>query len=236
LRARSGRLRPGRDRAWFNAVVEIELQYLYRSTEPIVVPTELAGFALAESLTFEIIDRFFDTADLELRRAGCSLRVRRQSNLPHPLLTWKGPSERREDGARQREEVEVPVDHVPADGAEIVDLLRRYSLWDVVRDTAGIGDDAEIEPIGELKNRRSSHLYVQGMHRLELTWDRLTFPVGEPQVRLEVETKRRGSARFIADVDADLRRLFGKRLSRAEHGKAKELCVRLYPEVFAAQA
>ena len=31
-------------------------------------------------------------------------------------------------------------------------------------------------------------LRATGMHRLELTWDRLTFPVGEPQVRLEVET------------------------------------------------
>jgi len=212
--------------------VEIELQYLYRSSDPIVVPAELAGFALAESLSFEIIDRFFDTDSLEVRHSGCSLRVRRQSNLPHPLLTWKGPSERRADGARQREEVEVPIDHVPTDGAEIVDVLRRYSLWDVVRDTAGMTDEAALEPIGELKNRRSSHLYVQGMHRLELTWDRLTFPVGEPQVRLEVETKRSGSSRFIAAVDADLRRLFGKRLARAEHGKAKELCVRLYPEAF----
>ena len=216
--------------------VEIELQYLYASSDPIMVPAELSGFALAESLTYEIIDRFFDTDSLEIRRAGCSLRVRRQSNLPHPLLTWKGPSERRDDGARQREEVEVPIDHVPADGADIVDVLRRYSLWDVVRDAAGIGDDPDLEPIGELKNRRSSHLYVQGMHRLELTWDRLTFPVGDPQVRLEVETKREGSARFIADVDADLRRLFGKRLARAEHGKAKELCVRLYPELFPDRA
>src|SRR3954447_22389429 len=143
--------------------VEIELQYLYKSADAMMVPAELAGFALAESLSFEIVDSFWDTHDLELRRGGCSLRIRRQSNLPHPLLTWKGPSEWREDGARQREEVEVPIDHVPADAAEVVHLLRRYSLWDVVRDAAGGADDAELEPIGELKNRRSSHLYVQGM-------------------------------------------------------------------------
>jgi inorganic triphosphatase YgiF len=221
--------------ASFRLAMEIELQYLYRSSDPIMVPAELAGFALAESLSFEIIDRFFDSSELEIRRAGCSLRVRRQSNLPHPLLTWKGPSERRADGARQREEVEVPIDHVPTDGAEIVDTLRRYSLWELVRDAAGLDDDVDIEPIGELKNRRSSHLYVQGMHRLELAWDRLTYPVGDPQVRLEVETKRQRSSRFMTDVDAELRRLFGKRLARAEHGKAKELCVRLYPELFATR-
>ena len=30
--------------------------------------------------------------------------------------------------------------------------------------------------------------------------------------------------------------MFGKHLVEAEHGKAKELCVRLYPELFEAQA
>src|SRR6476660_5795277 len=105
-----------------------------------MVPAELAGFALAESLSFEIVDSFWDTQELRMRLAGCSLRVRRQSNLPHPILTWKGPSERREDGARQREEVEVPIDHVPADGADLVAALRRYSLWELVAPPASLPD------------------------------------------------------------------------------------------------
>ena len=212
--------------------VEIELQYLYDSDDPIMVPAELAGFALAESLRFDVLDTFYDTPDLEIRKAGCSLRVRKQSNLPHPLLTWKGPSERRPDGARQRQEIEVPIDHIPADGSEIVGTLGRYSMWEMVRDAASIPDGVELERIGELKNRRSSHLYVQGLHRVELTWDRLTFPLGDDQVRLEVETKRRRSAHFIAEIDRELHRLFGQRLRVARHGKAKELCVRLYPDVF----
>src|SRR3954468_4949581 len=124
--------------------VEIELQYLYRSSDAMMVPAELAGFALAESLSFEIVDSFWDTHDLELRRAGCSLRIRRQSTLPHPLLTWKAPSEWREDGARQREEVEVPIDHVPADAAEIVETLHRYHLWELVAPPLGLGDDLEL--------------------------------------------------------------------------------------------
>lgn len=212
--------------------VEIELQYLYDSDDPVMVPAELAGFALAESLRFDVLDTFFDTHELELRRAGCSLRVRKQSNLPHPLLTWKGPSERRPDGARQREEIEVPIDTVPTEGGEIVEALRRYGMWEMVHTEAGLPADVELERIGELKNRRSSHLYVQGLHRVELTWDRLTFPLGEPQTRLEVETKRRRSAAFISQIDEELKALFGKRLRQARHGKAKELCVRLYPDAF----
>lgn len=213
--------------------VEIELQYLYRDPEGLLVPAELAGFALAESLAFEITDSFFDTHEFDLRTAGSSLRVRRQSNLPHPIIAWKGPSERREDGARSREEVEVPVDHVPIDGDELVDLLRRFQLWEVVTTGTGLDEDAKLEHIGELRNRRSSHLFVQGLHRLEMTWDRVTYPLGEPEVRLEVEVKRNGAARFLADVDLELRALYGERLVPAPHGKAKELCRRLYPDVFA---
>jgi inorganic triphosphatase YgiF len=211
--------------------VEIELQYLYQSNEPMMVPAELAGFALAESLSFEIVDSFWDTQELRLRLAGCSLRVRRQSNLPHPILTWKGPSERREDGARQREEVEVPIDHVPADGADLVAALRRYSLWELVAPPASLPDDVELDNIGELRNRRSSHLFVQGLHRLELAWDRISYPAGEPERRLEVEAKRQRAARFMADVDRELRTIYGKHLAPAPHGKAKELCLRLYPDI-----
>jgi inorganic triphosphatase YgiF len=216
--------------------VEIELQYLYRSTDAMMVPAELAGFALAESLSFEIVDSFWDTHELQLRRAGCSLRIRRQSNLPHPVLTWKGPSEWREDGARQREEVEVPIDHVPNGAAEIIEALKRYHLWELIAPPVGLGDEAELEleRIGELKNKRSSHLYVQGLHRLELAWDRITYPVGEPEARLEVEAKRQRAARFLGEVHAELLKLYGKKLVPAPHGKAKEMCRRLYPDMFRA--
>ena len=212
--------------------MEIELQYLYRSTDAMMVPAELAGFALAESLSFEIVDSFWDTHELELRLAGCSLRIRRQSNLPHPVLTWKGPSEWRDDGARQREEVEVPIDHVPTGAADIIAALERYHLWELVAPPAGLEGDIELERIGELKNKRSSHLYVQGLHRLELAWDRITYPVGEPEARLEVEAKRQRAARFLGDVHTELLKLYGKKLVPAPHGKAKEMCRRLYPDMF----
>ena len=73
---------------------------------------------------------------------------------------------------------------------------------------------------------------MQGLHRLELAWDRITYPVGEPEARLEVEAKRQRAARFLADVHAELLKLYGKKLVPAPHGKAKEMCRRLYPEMF----
>ena len=47
--------------------MEIELQYLYRSTDAMMGPAELGGFALAESRSFEIVDSFWVTHELQLR-------------------------------------------------------------------------------------------------------------------------------------------------------------------------
>ncbi len=214
--------------------VEIELQYLYRSGDPLLVPAELAGFALAGSSSFEIVDAYFDTAELALRRAGSSLRIRRQTSLPAPVLTWKGPSTRRPDSAKERDEIEIPLDHVPLDGRDVAAQLERFRLWEQVSATTQVTADTPLEGIGELRNRRSAHLYVQGLHQLELTWDRLTYPVGAPEVRLEVEVKRRGAAGHLAAVDRELRALYGKKLDSAPYGKSHELARRLYPEAFTA--
>lgn len=214
--------------------MEIELQYLYTGDGPLVVPAELASFTLAGSELFDIRDTFFDTPSLDLRMAGCSLRIRRQSNAPTPFFTWKGPSVRRSDHAREREEIEFPVDHIPADGAEMAEMLHAAKLHKKIR--GALGDLPELAVIGELENRRSSHDYIQGLHRVELCWDRLRFPLGPGQIRLELETQSSASGRFIGAFDEELRAMFGKHLVEAEHGKAKELCVRLYPELFGTRA
>ena len=102
--------------------------------------------------------------------------------------------------------------------------------------TEVLGANPALALIGELENRRSTHDYVQGLHRVELCWDRLRFPLGPTQIRLELETKNDYAGRFISDFDRELREIFNGDLSDAEYGKAKELCVRLYPELFGAQA
>ncbi|MGI9116245.1 MAG: CYTH domain-containing protein [Gaiellales bacterium] len=214
--------------------MEIELQYLYTGDETLMVPAELANFALAGSAIFDIRDTFFDTGDLDLRRTGCSLRMRRQSNLPTPLLTWKGPSTRRADRAREREEIEFPVDHIPVDGEEMAEMIAAAGLKNTLAEA--IGEKPTLAIIGELENRRSTHDYVQGLHHVELCWDRLRYPLGPTQIRLELETKNDYAGRFIGDFDRELREIFNGDLVDAEHGKAKELCVRLYPELFGPQA
>jgi hypothetical protein len=213
--------------------LEIELQFLYRGGEPLLLPTHLAGFPLADSRATDLLDTYFDTRELDLRRAGCSLRLRQGLGAPQPLLVFKGPAQRREDGAKEREEVEVPTDRVPKDGAELATVLEDEALWETIHRASGL-DGLELHEIGRLSNSRSSHDYVHGLHRLELTWDRLEYPVGEREVRVEVEAHSRSSGRYLGQAGEELRAIFGKDLVPARQGKSRELCVRLYPELLEA--
>jgi hypothetical protein len=88
-----------------------------------------------------------------------------------------------------------------------------------------------LRSIGELRTERSRHTFVQGLHRLELTWDRVRYPVGPDGVRLEVEVKSSLADRYLTGASAELRDLLGNSLERARRGKVRELCDRLYPEL-----
>src|SRR4051794_4163394 len=97
-----------------------------------MIPVALSDFVLGDSQVYAVLDTYPDTDRLALRRAGCSLRIRSQGNLPHPLLTWKGPATRHADGSKSRDELQVAIDHVPRDGTEGKALLERLDLWDRV--------------------------------------------------------------------------------------------------------
>jgi putative Mg2+ transporter-C (MgtC) family protein len=212
--------------------VEVELQYLYTGDEPEVVPIELAGLGLARSTTRDIADLLLDDDRLSLRRARCSLRIRR--TLSHqPRLIWKGPSSRREDGAKSRFEHALVLDVVPADGHEVRRVLEEAGLWETVAATASLRDTVELHAIGELRNHRSAHHYRSGLHELELVWDRLTYPVGPPETRMEVESVTAASSALLEKADAELQALFGSDLEPPTRGKCRELCGRLYPELCA---
>jgi inorganic triphosphatase YgiF len=211
---------------------EIELQYVFDGDDPPVVPVELADLILARSENRDLLDTYYDTADLELRNAGCTLRVRQTEDETPPVLTWKGSS-RRSGRAKERKEVELPLRRPVKDGEELVEVLRHYKLWREVRKAADLSDDAELREIGRLRNRRSAHTYASGLHRLELTWDRLEYPTGPAESRLEVEVKSDATRRYLARVADELEKVYGSALVKPRRGKVKELCIRLYPELAA---
>ena len=210
--------------------MEVELQYVYGGEGSPVVPTRLADLELAGSDTFRLSDTYFDTGQLDLRRAGCSLRVRVSDGDGRARLTWKGRSRRRKSG-KQRPEVEVQIDGVPDKPEVLAALLDRHGIGSLISDACGLAKPFELHAIGQITNDRSRHAYVQGLHRLELTWDRLEYPVGPPETRIEVEVKSKFAERYLSRAQRELRELFEDDLETPARGKVRELCARLYPEV-----
>jgi inorganic triphosphatase YgiF len=213
--------------------MEVELQFLYRGRGPLLVPIRLADLELRRSNATVLLDTYFDTESLELRRAGCSLRIRQSEAEDRPRLTFKGPSRKRND-VKRRHETEVEIGLSPANDSELRTLLRDLDLDRAVRRFAGLDDEAALHPIGQIRNRRSQHRYAHGLHRLDLTWDELEFPTGPEQTRLEVEAQGEGAERLLEQAAKELTGLFADDLVAPDRGKTRELCERLYPELLAA--
>jgi uncharacterized protein YjbK len=213
--------------------MEIELQFVYRGNGPLVVPISLGDLELRRSRMASILDTYFDTTSLELRRAGCTLRVRQAENVVKPLLTLKGPSRKR-TGAKTRYEAETEIEHLPAEILNMSSLLHDLDLLEKVHALADLEQTPRFVPVGELRNRRSAHRYQHGLNRLDLTWDEIEFPTGPPELRLEVEAHSPTAERLLEQAATELRAVYGDDLAEPERGKTRELCERLYPELLAA--
>jgi uncharacterized protein YjbK len=213
--------------------LEVELQFVFCGDGPLLVPVLLGDLELRRSKAISILDTYYDSTSLDLRRNGCSLRLRQADNVVRPLLTLKGPARQR-NGGKRRYETEVEVDHLPPKISDMSALLREMGLLRKLERLARLDDSVELVAIGELRNRRSEHRYEHGLHRLDLTWDELEYPAGPTQIRLEVEARSETAERLLEQAAYELQTVFGNRLDKPERGKARELCERLYPELLAA--
>jgi uncharacterized membrane protein YhiD involved in acid resistance len=211
--------------------VEVELQYAFAGTSD-VVPAQLAGLDLRGSRRATLVDTFYDDSQLSLRQARCSLRVRQEDGRP-PHLIAKGPSRRRPDGAKVRIECELALRSAPDDQGQLRALLELPELeeWRAVVPPVQLDS---LAAIGALRNDRSTHLYADEDHSLELAWDQLEYPTGGPETRVEVEALSTESAELLVRADEDLRKLYGSSLRWPQRGKARELCARVHPDLTAA--
>src|SRR3954447_8996568 len=123
--------------------MEVELQFLYRGEEPLVVPMRLGDLELRRSRPNSILDTYYDTESLDLRRSGCSLRVRQAENVVRPLLTLKGPSKKR-TGGKRRFEAEIEIDQLPSEIGDMRALLREVGL---LARALRLADVSELRPL-----------------------------------------------------------------------------------------
>lgn len=90
-------------------MIETEVKLAFSSIEAARQAVETAGGRLVVSSRL-IADRLFDTRDVQLRRRGVTVRLRRDG--PSHILTWKGPQQ--PGPVKSREEIETLVDDAPA--------------------------------------------------------------------------------------------------------------------------
>lgn len=179
--------------------MEVELQCVYQGDGPLVVPVCLCDLDLHRSRSVSILDAYYDTRGFELRRSGCSLRIRQAESEARPLLTLKGPSRKRSN-VKRRYEAEMMLDELPAQDGDMSALLHELGLLRELRRLTGLGRDPELTPIGTLRSHRSEHRYEHGLHRLDLTWDEIEYPTGPPETRLEVEAASPEAERLLEDA------------------------------------
>src|SRR3954449_2679103 len=112
-----------------------------------MVPTRLADLELRRSAHFSLLDTYYDTEALDLRRDGCSLRIRQSDGEVLPRLTLKGPSRKR-SGAKVRYEAEMEIAKLPGEIEDIRDLLRALDLLHELEQLVPAACDHELRAIG----------------------------------------------------------------------------------------
>lgn len=191
----------------------------------------LAGLAVRSAGTVDIEDAVFDRADGALAAAKLTLRLRIK-DAGTPLVTIKGPTQRTDDGATRRPELEEPFSK---------DSLARalQFLADLggpappAAETLGSLPDSAVEaleqlgfaPVHRRRNRRrlAYLLAAEGHELVELALDAVTYRAGGRDVlHHEVEAELvAGAEDEVAGAVEALRRVGGDELVPWPHSKTQ---------------
>jgi inorganic triphosphatase YgiF len=163
--------------------VEIERQWL--APEDVELPDRIGPFEGADVEQRTIVDTYLDTAESSLRDAGARLRIRVQDG--RPLATLKRSLEGPADGIRRREEIEGPADGDPEHS-------------DAFRAARALSGDPLV-PVGTLHTARSARDYRHGSLVVEATIDRLEYPDGSRETRVEAEGDEESVEAFARELE-----------------------------------
>jgi uncharacterized protein YjbK len=151
-----------------SAGFEIERQW--RSQPGVRLPAEIGEWSCVRALDERLLDHYFDTADMELHRRRVRLRVRRSEALRYSTLKRRISTT---SGLRRRVEIEGPCAHDPETSAAFI-AARLLTLQPFVE-------------IGRIITARTTSVYVSQGRAVEIVRDRVTYPIGQDEWRLEVE-------------------------------------------------
>ena len=167
-----------------SACVEVERQW--RAHASLRLPAAIGNWRLVDALEERLVDHYYDTTDLELHAQRVRLRVRRSDSLRYSTLKRRLSSS---EGLRRRIEIESRCDDDHEASAAFV-AARLLTL-------------RPLAEIGRIVTARATHLYAHDDRCVEVVRDRVSYPVGEDEWRLEAE----GDPADVTEIGALLERL-----------------------------
>lgn len=162
--------------------IEIERQWI--APDDVELPDRIGPFEAGEVEQRTIVDTYLDSADKDLREGGGRLRIRVQNG--RRLATFKRSLEGAADGVRRREEVEGPADGDP----ELSDAFR----------AARCLCSEPLQPVGTLHTDRTAREYRHGSFVVEAVIDRLRYPDGSEETRVEAEGDEESVEAFAREL------------------------------------
>jgi inorganic triphosphatase YgiF len=182
-----------------SAGVEIERQW--RASAGLRLPAAIGPWHVVSERHQRLVDHYYDTADLQLAEQRARLRVRHVDAVAFATLKRRVPSGGR---LRRRIEIEGPCQGDPEASVAFV-AARLLTLH-------------PLGQIGRIATARTARLYVCGERAVEVASDRVSYPVGDDEWRVEAE----GAADDVNEIGRLLEQL-SLGLGRVRRGKVQTL-------------
>jgi inorganic triphosphatase YgiF len=175
---------PAHSRIPTAAGLEVERQW---SAHPrLRLPHAIGEWHAVDDHCNRLVDHYYDTADLQLHERRARLRLRSAGASEVATLKRRVPSR---DGLRRRIEIEGPCAGDPEESVAFV-AARLLTLHPLLE-------------IGRIVTSRSARVYARGERSVEIVLDRVSYPVGGDEWRLEAE----GDAEDVTEIATLLDRL-----------------------------
>lgn len=167
-------------------VAGFEVERQWRAHPSLQLPAAIGAWRAIGDRSERLVDHYYDTADLELDRQRARLRLRSSETAEVATLKRHVTSSA---GLRRRVEIEGPCDGDPELSLAFV-AARLLTLQPLIE-------------LGRIVTERTTRVYADGERSVEVVRDRVSYPVGDDEWRLEAE----GEISDVSELGALIERL-----------------------------
>jgi inorganic triphosphatase YgiF len=152
----------------------LEVERQWRAHPRLRLPSRIGAWHAIDDRHDRLVDHYYDTSDMQLDIQRARLRLRSAGACELATLKRRVSSC---DGLRRSIEIEGPFDGDPEASVAFV-AARLLTLKPLLE-------------IGRIVTARSTRIYGKAEQTVEIATDRVSYPVGDDEWRLEVEGETR---------------------------------------------